>query len=66
MKPVPFEVRHMCCCVIKTDILLANLFAKLKGVGRVSFQAICSYLNFLSDSFPTYVISDLSISNIKK
>ncbi len=56
----------MCSCTINTDVLLENLFVKINVGERVSLQTLYSYLNFLSDNFPVYVISDLSASNVKK
>lgn len=56
----------MCCCIINTEVLLANLFAKLKGAEQVSLQTIESYLNFLVDCFPVYVISDFSAASVKR
>jgi len=60
------EVHTMCCCILETDVLLANFFAKYKGSKPVSFQTFCSYLDFLSHNIPTYVISNLSVPEVKR
>lgn len=54
----------MCCSRINTDVLLANLFAA--SPRTYTEKDIGSYLDFLVDSFPTYVTSDYSPQRIQE
>ena len=54
----------MCCCMIDTDVLLANLFSRYGGRREVPFGVIQLYLDYLQAQFPTYVTSDLSVRHV--
>lgn len=54
----------MCCCIIKTDVLMANLFSKI-NVRYISIGDIERYFNYLYENFPTYVTSDLCAKKVK-
>ncbi|MCI9330807.1 MAG: hypothetical protein HFG05_01350 [Oscillibacter sp.] len=54
----------MCCNRINTDVLLANLFAV--SPRRYTETDIRSYLDFLTECFPTYVTSDYSPQRIRE
>lgn len=51
----------MCCYRINTEVLLANLFARSKEYPiSYSVHSVNGYLRFLSESFPTYLATNLS------
>lgn len=56
----------MCCCRINTDVLLANLFSKFPGNLMVSLADLQVYLAYLSERFPTYVVSDCSLKAMRE
>lgn len=56
----------MCCNRINTDVLLANLFAASPRTRTYTEKDIGSYLDFLTDCFPTYVTSDYSPQRIQE
>lgn len=50
------------CCVINTDTLLANLFAK--GVQVVSIFDLVKLLKYIGEGIHTEVVSDLSRTSV--
>lgn len=51
----------MCCYRINTEVLLANLFARSKEYPiSYSVRNVNGYLRFLSERFPTYLVTNLS------
>ena len=49
----------MCCSRLNTEVILANLIAAKGRSARFSMEDLESYVQFLSDSIPGYVTSDL-------